>query len=181
MNLKVKRLSESAVIPRYAKTGDSGFDLVATEDVIIEPGESAKVPTGLAFGIPDGHEIQIRPRSGITSNTKLRVQFGTVDQGYTGEVKVTVDNTIQPEIYEIDLNGKSVDYGMASFPETVEGTLSDDWDHYGHYTDVTYVIRKGDRICQAVLVPVAKATFEEVDYLDETERGEDGFGSTGTS
>ncbi|MFJ8266792.1 dUTP diphosphatase [Peribacillus asahii] len=92
MNVKIKKISEHAVIPKYAKQGDSGFDLVAIEDVVIEPGETKKIPTGLAFEIPQGYELQVRPRSGITSKTKLRVQLGTVDAGYRGEVSVIVDN-----------------------------------------------------------------------------------------
>ncbi|MGM7719423.1 dUTP diphosphatase [Metabacillus sp. Hm71] len=92
MNVKIKRLSEHAVIPKYAKQGDSGFDLVATEDVIIYSEGTEKVPLGLAFDIPQGYELQVRPRSGITSKTKLRVQFGTVDAGYRGEVCAIVDN-----------------------------------------------------------------------------------------
>lgn len=179
--MKVKRLNEHAVIPKYAKPGDSGFDLVATEDVIVEPGASAKVPTGLAFDIPRGYEIQIRPRSGITSKTKLRVQFGTVDSGYRGEVKVSVDNIAQPEIYEIDLNERSVNYGRLSFPSTIGGEVHDDWNYFGNYRDGTYIIRKGDRIAQGVLAPVARTTFEEVDDLGETERGANGFGSSGVT
>ncbi|MES9778952.1 dUTP diphosphatase [Bacillus velezensis] len=92
MNVNIKRLSPDAQIPDYAHATDAGFDLVASEDVIIEPGETACVPTGLAFEIPKGYEMQIRPRFGITLNTPLRVQLGTVDAGYRGEVGVIVDN-----------------------------------------------------------------------------------------
>lgn len=92
MNVNIKRLSLDVQIPAYAYATDAGFDLVASEDVIIEPGETACVPTGLAFEIPKGYEMQIRPRSGITLKTPLRVQLGTVDCGYTGEVGVIVDS-----------------------------------------------------------------------------------------
>ncbi len=92
MNVNIKRLSPDAQIPAYAHATDAGFDLVASEDVIIEPGWAELVPTGLAFEIPKGYEMQIRPRSGITLNTRLRVQLGTVDSGYRGEVGVIVDN-----------------------------------------------------------------------------------------
>ncbi|WP_188725979.1 dUTP diphosphatase, partial [Lentibacillus populi] len=90
--MKVKRLHKDAVLPRYAKQGDSGFDLVAVEDTVIKPGETKLIKTGLAFDIPVGFEIQVRPRSGISLNTKLRVTLGTVDSGYKGEVGVIVDN-----------------------------------------------------------------------------------------
>lgn len=98
MNLrtKIKRVRD-VELPRYAKSGDSGFDLVAAEDTIIWPGETKVVQTGLAFEIPPGYELQVRPRSGMTRNTKLRVILGTVDSGYRGEVGVLVDNTEIPK------------------------------------------------------------------------------------
>nr|WP_088325635.1 dUTP diphosphatase [Bacillus cereus] len=97
MNLrtKIKRVRD-VELPRYAKAGDSGFDLVAAEDTIIWPGETKVIPTGLAFEIPPGYELQVRQRSGMTRNTKLRVVLGTVDSGYRGEVGVLVDNTERP-------------------------------------------------------------------------------------
>ncbi|QWH09504.1 dUTP diphosphatase [Bacillus mycoides] len=92
LRVKIKRLKD-VELPKYAKPGDSGFDLVAAEDTIIWPGETKVVPTGLAFEIPPGYELQVRPRSGISRNTKLRVILGTVDSGFRGEVGVIVDNT----------------------------------------------------------------------------------------
>ncbi|PEL97678.1 dUTP diphosphatase [Bacillus wiedmannii] len=94
MNLRVKiKRVKDVKLPKYAKPGDSGFDLVAAEDTIIWPGETKVVPTGLAFEIPPEYELQVRPRSGISRNTKLRVILGTVDSGFRGEVGVIVDNT----------------------------------------------------------------------------------------
>lgn len=97
LRTKIKRVRD-VELPRYAKTGDSGFDLVAAEDTIIWPGETKVVPTGLTFEIPPGYELQVRPRSGMTRNTKLRVVLGTVDSGYRGEVGVLVDNTEIPKV-----------------------------------------------------------------------------------
>ncbi|MDZ4533937.1 dUTP diphosphatase [Bacillus cereus] len=96
LRTKIKRVRD-VELPRYAKPGDSGFDLVAAEDTVIWPGETKVVPTGLAFEIPPGYELQVRPRSGMTRNTKLRVVLGTVDSGYRGEVGVLVDNTEVPK------------------------------------------------------------------------------------
>ncbi|PHE75157.1 dUTP diphosphatase [Bacillus wiedmannii] len=97
MNLRVKiKRVKDVDLPKYAKPGDSGFDLVAAEDTIIWPGETKVVPTGLSFEIPPGYELQVRPRSGMTRNTKLRVVLGTVDSGYRGEVGALVDNTERP-------------------------------------------------------------------------------------
>ena len=92
LRTKIKRVRD-VELPQYAKPGDSGFDLVAAEDTIIWPGETKVVPTGLSFEIPPGYELQVRPRSGISRNTKLRVILGTVDSGFRGEVGVIVDNT----------------------------------------------------------------------------------------
>lgn len=166
LSVKIKRLHPDAVIPQYAKTGDAGFDLVAVEDIIVEPGETVKVPTGLAFELPEGYELQIRPRSGITLKTKLRVQLGTVDSGYRGEIGVIVDNIAENA------------YGnVVQYLTHVDGN---DYRTSGDlYPNDTYLIRKGDRIAQGVIVPVKHATFMEVDELDDSSRGTGGFGSTG--
>ncbi|MGZ7151905.1 dUTP diphosphatase [Bacillus sp. BC08] len=96
LRVKIKRLRD-VELPKYARPGDSGFDLVAAEDTIIWPGETKVVQTGLAFEIPPRYELQVRPRSGMTRNTKLRVILGTVDSGYRGEVGVLVDNIEIPK------------------------------------------------------------------------------------
>lgn len=164
--LKVKKMHPDAVLPKYAQQGDSCFDLVAVEDVIIEPGETKLIKTGLAFDIPEGFEIQVRPRSGITLKTKLRVQLGTVDVGYKGEVGAIVDN-----VYCDCCDDGEITYKAAGIDEE---PIGDDYYPYG-----TYLIRKGDRIAQGILAPVARAEFEEVDKLSESERGVSGYGSTG--
>ncbi|SCM11875.1 Deoxyuridine 5-triphosphate nucleotidohydrolase [Bacillus wiedmannii] len=81
LRVKIKRLKDIE-LPRYAKLGDAGFDLVAAEDTVIWPGETKVVKTGLAFEIPSGYELQVRPRSGMTCDTKLCVILGTVDSGF---------------------------------------------------------------------------------------------------
>ncbi|MEC1648201.1 dUTP diphosphatase [Bacillus halotolerans] len=166
MNVNIKRLSPDAQTPAYAHATDAGFDLVAASDVIIEPGETACVPTGLAFEIPEGYEMQIRPRSGITLKTKLRVQLGTVDCGYAGEVGVIVDNISQaPELVSRMVKDIS------------EGLIASDNRELHRYD--TYIIRKGDRLAQAVIKPVEQAVFTEVDALGDSDRGAGGFGSSG--
>lgn len=174
MNLKIKRLNADAVVPQYAHEGDSGFDLVAVSDVIIEPGETVKVATGLAFEIPAGFELQVRPRSGITAKTKLRVQLGTIDSNFRGEVSVLVDNIAKYlELAEIPtVDGEYVIFG-------VDGK-------YHHCSEKpseggSYFIPKGTRIAQAVLAPVVRAEITEVDELGDSVRGANGFGSSGVS
>jgi dUTP pyrophosphatase len=165
-HVKIKRLRPEAVIPRYAREMDAGFDLVAMEDTVIPPGESAKIPTGLAFALPEGYELQVRPRSGISAKTKLRLSNapGTVDAGYRGEVCVLMDNRRLPSG---ELGNVCLD--VSEQPVTVDGEVDKH----------SYLIRKGDRIAQGVLAIVPIARFEEVDELDETERGAGGFGSSG--
>ena len=164
--VKIKKLHQDAVIPAYARAMDAGFDLVAVEDTLIAPGQSAKVPTGLAFALPEGFELQVRPRSGISAKTKLRLSNapGTVDAGYRGEVCVLIDNIRIA-------SGKSgkVCLGAGENEVTVEQEVD------AH----SYLIKKGDRIAQGVIAIVPVAQFEVVDELDETERGAGGFGSSG--
>jgi len=166
LSVKIMRLCPDAVIPRYAHEGDAGLDLVAAADVIIEPGETALIPTGIAVELPPGYELQVRPRSGITLRTKLRVQLGTVDSNYRGEIGVIVDNVAE------DPFGNVVPY-----LSHIDGS---DYRTDGEiYPNETYIIRKGDKIAQGVIAPVAKATFNETDELSDTTRGTGGFGSTG--
>jgi dUTP pyrophosphatase len=183
INVKIKRLHPDAVIPKYAKPGDAGFDLVATEDVIVEPGETVKVPTGLAFEIPEGFELQIRPRSGITTKTKLRVQLGTIDSPYRGEVKVIVDNIAQPGYVVVGVtDGQHVGYDVQmSRVEKIKTIDNSEYLDEIYHPKGTYIIRKGDRIGQGIIAPVSQAQFIEVDELGKSDRGISGFGSTGTS
>ena len=89
------KLKDNAIDPIYNYESDSGFDLYSTEEVTIKPFGRALVPTGLAFDIKDGYEIQVRSKSGLAINQGLMVlnSPGTVDSGYLGEVKAIVFNT----------------------------------------------------------------------------------------
>lgn len=98
MELQIKLLNEDATLPTKAHKTDSGFDLYASKELIIEPGETAIVPTGVAVKFPSLWGGMIRPRSGMTAKTKLRVQTGTIDNDYTGEIGIIVDNIGQDEI-----------------------------------------------------------------------------------
>lgn len=175
-----KRLSDDAIIPTKAHPSDSGYDLYAAEDVIIEPGETVIVKTGIAVELPSSYEAQIRPRSGVTAKTKLRVQLGTIDNGYTGEIGVIVDNIGQPEILGIDLNTKELEYNTSFYPTLLSGEESEDWDDISITLTPTYLIRKGDRIAQIVIQRLPETVAVEIDdFSDDSERGADGFGSSG--
>src|SRR5437879_8142965 len=94
LNLKVKKLNPAATLPSYAREGDAGLDLFAVERLVIEPGRSALVPTGIAIELPSGTEAQVRPRSGLALKHSITVLNtpGTVDEGYRGEVGVILIN-----------------------------------------------------------------------------------------
>jgi dUTP pyrophosphatase len=143
-NLNVKKLHKDAVIPSYNYEGDSGFDLYSVEEVIIPALGRALVPTGISVEFNEGMELQVRPKSGLAINQGLTVLNtpGTVDFGYSGEIKVIIFNTNQ----------------------------------------TTVTIKKGTKIAQGVLCPVFCGKFiniQEVNELGETDRGNNGFGSTG--
>jgi dUTP pyrophosphatase len=92
--LRVKKLKPEAILPSYAREGDAGLDLFAVTQIVIQPGKSALVPTGIAIELPAGTEAQVRPRSGLALKHSLTVLNtpGTVDEGYRGEVGVILIN-----------------------------------------------------------------------------------------
>jgi dUTP pyrophosphatase len=102
MTLNFKKSDEMVETPFYNYPTDSGFDLYANEDVLIQPFGRALIPTGLSFDIGDGFEIQVRSKSGLALNHGLFVlnSPGTVDNGYTSEIKVILFNTNQT-VYQI--------------------------------------------------------------------------------
>lgn len=100
LDLPYKILHPDAVHPKYNYGSDSGFDLHSVEDVVIPAFGRALVPSGLSFDIKDGFEIQVRTKSGLAINQGLMVlnSPGTVDNGYTGEVKGIIFNTNPTEV-----------------------------------------------------------------------------------
>jgi dUTP pyrophosphatase len=94
--LRVFKMRDGAVIPRYKTSGAAGMDLAACLDapVVIAPSEAARVPTGLRIALPSGHEGQVRPRSGLAARHGVTVlnSPGTIDEDYRGEVQVLLVN-----------------------------------------------------------------------------------------
>ncbi len=144
MRLQLKRLDEGLPIPRYARPGDAGLDLMCTADVTIAPGERILVGTGIAVTIPPDYAGFVQPRSGLAAKHGLTIvnSPGLIDSGYRGEIKVCLLNTDSHQPIEI---------------------------------------HRGDRIAQLVIQPIVQASLEIVAELDETERGEGGYGSSGVS
>ena len=129
-------------LPSYMSALAAGADLCAAvdEDLVLQPGERALVPSGFAIALPAGFEAQVRPRSGLAlrSGVTCLNSPGTIDADYRGPVQVILANL-----------------GNAAA-----------------------TIRRGDRIAQLVVAPVARASFDVVEQLDGTARGSGGFGST---
>ena len=112
--ISVVKLHEDAVIPTYGTSGAAGFDFYSVSDVTVEAGQTAIIKTGLAMAICEGFEIQVRPRSGMSAKTKIRVANspGTIDSDYRGEIGIIVDNT-GTEAYEIHV-GDRIAQGVLS-------------------------------------------------------------------
>jgi dUTP pyrophosphatase len=161
IDVYVEVVREGVTLPSYANPGDAGMDVCACCDVVIEPGQTVIVPTGLKFAIPEGFEIQVRPRSGISLRTPLRLSNspGTIDAGYRDELGIIITNTST---------------GNEANPGEVF-TLGERGNRKG-----TYAIRKGDRIAQLVLARVPRMRLRQVDSVADigSSRG-GGFGSTG--
>ncbi len=105
--VKLKKLVPDAQLPEYAHFGDSGADLFAVEERVLQPLERAAVGTGLAAEVPEGYELQVRPKSGLALKSGLTVLNtpGTIDFGYRGEIKVILINLSQ-EPYRIQVGQK---------------------------------------------------------------------------
>src|SRR5271165_1009139 len=132
MKIRIKKLHEDAVIPQYATAGSAGFDFVAIEDVEFLPGETKLVKTGLAIDVGFGYQLEVRPRSGMSLKTPMRVSNspGTVDEDYRGEVSVIMTNSN----FAINLS---------------------------EVPNKSYRIKKGDRVAQGVVMPAIRADIEE--------------------
>lgn len=125
--MKVQLLHDDAVVPVKAHETDSGYDLYTTEAITIEPHSSGIAPTGIAIQLPMGYEMMIRPRSGISVKTPMRVIVGTIDAGYTGEIGIIVDNPTSARM-TIAKGTKLAQGVIQAVPQLgikVVGTLSD--------------------------------------------------------
>ena len=102
VQLRVKRLTPSATLPRRAHPGDAGLDLCAAVDLDIPPGATRLVGTGLSLELPPDTEAQVRPRSGLALKHSVTVLNapGTIDEGYRGEVSVILINH-GPAVFEV--------------------------------------------------------------------------------
>ncbi len=141
--VKVKVINHNKQLPEYKTSGAAAMDICCLGGVYLAPMQVEVVDTGLFVEVPEGYELQIRPRSGLAcEGVTVLNSPGTIDSDYRGEIKVIMMN-----------------FGYAPF-----------------------IFQSGDRIAQMVLSKVEKIEWEDVEHIEEltkTERGENGFGSTG--
>ncbi len=168
MKVKVNIVNKSDnPLPKYQTELSAGFDFHSNEeDFMLMPGERRLVSTGIFIELPAGHEMQIRPRSGMAFKHGVTVLNtpGTIDADYRGEIKILLYNS-NPAV--ISLQEKESD----------EPALSQ-WNNADEGGMGPATIKKGDRIAQGVLAKHEVIAWEEITNLSETERGAGGFGST---
>lgn len=161
-----KKLSENARMPEKAHVDDSGFDVFAAQDTIILPNTTAVVPLDLAIVLPAGYDAYILPRSGISSKTPIRVVTPPIDNGYRGPIGVILDNTHVTDIFAQDDH----------YVHALDGSLV----RRNHrYPAGTALIKAGDKIAQLIIRHRPLFVAKEIFDLEDTSRGNNGFGSTG--
>ncbi|MDP9094899.1 MAG: dUTP diphosphatase [Actinomycetota bacterium] len=94
LQILVQRLDANLPLPQYALADDAGADIVAAQDLSLEPGQRAVLPTGIAIALPPGFAAFVHPRSGLAARAGLGLVNapGTIDAGYRGEIKIIVIN-----------------------------------------------------------------------------------------
>ena len=165
MKINFKKLSDTAIAPNKSHYNDSGFDLYADEDATLTYGETKAVATNIALELPDGYMADVRPRSGLTRDTALRVHYGTVDAGYRGGIGIICENA--DNLYKV----KTID-------NKLHAIITGDQDAILTY-NTAIEIKRGDKIAQLVIQKIPDIELIEADELNETARGAGGFGSTG--
>lgn len=128
MKLSIKKLHPDAILPSYAHgpQEDAGLDLRAVERIVLTPGESQIVPTGIAIELPPGCEAQVRPRSGLALKHSITVNFGTIDPGYRGEIRVIMFNLGRSD-YVVEKGDRIAQLIVSRYEaiEWMEGELND--------------------------------------------------------
>lgn len=151
IDVKIVKLHSEAILPKRATSGSAAYDVYVPTDYTLKPGRQI-IPLGIAIQLPYGYEAKIEPRSGFSS------------KGMQAQLAATT--------YRIDA-------------DVIQGKI--DSDYTGEigvivksFENKNYVIKQGTRIAQLTIYKVETANFREVSELDCTERGQGGFGSTGT-
>ena len=125
MKVRIKKLHADAILPAYAHgpDEDAAMDLCALERAVLTPGLAHAVPTGIAIELPPGYEAQVRPRSGMALKHSLTVNFGTIDPGYRGEIRVIMFNLGRAD-YTIEKGDRIAQLVVAKY-ESIEWEEAD--------------------------------------------------------
>ncbi len=148
---------DGATLPFYAHPTDAGMDIRANADCTIYPGQTVIIPTGLKIAIPNGYEVQVRPRSGLSAKTPIQVALGTIDTGYRSEMGVITHND-------------------SPIGSNEDCTIED-----RHKMGI-YHIHKGDRIAQMILNKITTINLcrcEDINIYASDRGSVSGFGSSG--
>nr|KYP71569.1 Deoxyuridine 5'-triphosphate nucleotidohydrolase [Cajanus cajan] len=137
--LRVKKLSDKAVLPSRASPLSAGYDLSSAVETKVPARGKALVATDISIAIPEGTYARVAPRSGLAWKHSIDVGAGVIDADYRGPVGVILFN----------------------------------------HSDVDFEVKVGDRVAQLIIEKIVTPNVSEVEDLDETVRGEGGFGSTG--
>lgn len=124
MKIKIKKLNSKAKIPTYAKGGDAGMDIYASEKRVLQPGEIASIQTGIAVELPRGYVGLIWDKSGISHKNGLKTLGGVLDSGYRGEILVGFAN-LSKKPYIIQSGDKIVQMLIQKY-EKAEFSLVDE-------------------------------------------------------
>ncbi len=92
MTIKIKKITEDAILPKYAGPNEAGMDFYANEQVIIEPNQRKLISTGIAMAIPLGYVGLLWDRSGLAAKNGLKTMGGVIDSTYRGEIKIIIHN-----------------------------------------------------------------------------------------
>lgn len=183
IEIKIKKLSENAVIPKYAIDGDVGMDLTAIDVEYDEEKDMYIYHTGISIESPKHYGVLIFPRSS-NRNTDAYIcnHVPVIDTAvYRGEIMICFKN--RDSLNQIALKSE-MDELLTSLQVYRDPSNAVDEAYKAYYKakedPMKYApYEVGDRICQMVLIPYPNVLFKEADELSKTKRGEKGFGSTG--
>ncbi|MDQ7229959.1 dUTP diphosphatase [Staphylococcus haemolyticus] len=166
--LEFKKLSKDATKPKRGRL-DAGYDIFAAETVILEPQEKATIRTDIAVNIPEGYVGLLTSRSSVSSKTHLVIETGKIDAGFQGNMRINIKNDDLPRLPSLRQSKyKDLENNYIEINEKETYRLG------------TYKINKGDKLAQLVIVPIWTPELKEVEEFSYvSERGTDGFGSTG--
>ena len=156
MEIKYSKLNPEGKEPLRANSSDAGYDLFSTEYATLEPFQRKLISTGINVEIPEGFYGRVAPRSGLACKKGIDVMAGVIDSGYRGEIKVLLIN-FNFEGYNLQPNAFEAMFGSANRME----------------------IKPGERIAQLIIEKCHTVEWKPMKTLEESQRGEHGFGSSG--